>query len=68
MKVEEVEHDAVREVAKASVIDNKSLARVDHLQSEYMRLKKAAKVAYLDVVQVLFVHSLELGNAGGDAR
>jgi len=31
MKVEEIEHDAVGEIAKAAVIDNDSFAGVDHL-------------------------------------
>lgn len=32
MKVEEVENNAVGEVAEASIVDNESLTRVNHLQ------------------------------------
>jgi hypothetical protein len=36
--------------------------------NKHVRADEAVKGANLDVVQVLFVHGLELGNTGGDAR
>jgi hypothetical protein len=67
VEVQKIEDNTVRKVTKAAVIHNQSLAGVDHLGLVSIRYMEEAKLSYLDIVQVLFFHSLKLGNAGRDA-
>jgi hypothetical protein len=67
VQVQKIEDNTVREVTKAPVVDNQSLASVYHLHLVSIRCMEEAKLSYLDIVQILFLHGLELGNARRDA-
>ena len=66
MEIQKIEHYAVRKITEASIVDNQSLAGVDHLYLVSNDSSTRINCAYLDIVQVLFVHGLELRDAGRD--
>lgn len=66
MQIHQVEHHTIGKIAKATVINNNTLASINHLMSpainphDYWGLGDA----YLDVIKLGFFHSLEMGNLG----
>lgn len=62
MKVGEIKDNSVRKIAKAAIVDNQPLSGIDHLEGVrcIKWLNKGSGLIYFDIVQIFFLHSLEL--------
>lgn len=66
MEIQKIEHYAVRKITEASIVDNQSLAGVNHLYLVSNGSSTKSNCAYLDIVQVLLLHGLKLRDARRD--
>ena len=72
VKIQEIEDDTVRKITETAIVDNQSFPCINHLTFKWAlpniyRRKITGFRAYLYVIEILFLHGLELRYSGRDS-